>query len=578
MSILKSFSEQIEMAAKEAGIPLQNFQLLKSNRKDLGEFQINDCMNLAKILKEPPQKIASRLLNVLEKLQLFENMNIAGPGFINVKIREEVLVHELNQFINDFSYNVDFHQSKKIFMDYGGANIAKTLHVGHLRSANLGEANKRLAQYLGDEVISDVHFGDIGRQSGMVLFEIRRRYPNLNYFQKEVPSSYDPLPITEKDLEEIYPKASLLAKEDEAVMKEVRELTKELEEGNPNLVALWNVIKEISKQDIQKIYHRLHTNFDLWEGESDCYPYLEKTIEKLEKTGLLVESLGAKVIPIAKEDEKAPMPPLVVLKSNGGTLYATRELATLFSRMKRFSPDEVWYFADNRQELYFEQIFRASYLTKLVPETTKLSYYGFGTMNGKDGKPFKTRDGGVLSLTALLSKVAEEIELHLSPEIQGIERDKVLEQLTIATVKYADFLPNRMTDYIFDIEKFVDLEGKTGPYLLYSTIRMKSLLQKSKEESISFLKFKDEKDRNVALLTLDFASVLTHSYQSKSLHEIAEYLYQLTSSYNAFYQEHPILRETEDAYRKTWLALTKLVYQINVSLLTILGIEIPEKM
>ncbi len=578
MSILKNWSKQIEDAAKENGICLQNFMLLKSNRRDLGEFQINDCMTLAKTLHEAPTEIAKRLQEVIHSLDLFEEASIAGPGFINLRLKEDVLLEALNRFLEDIYYNVDKQEKKKIFMDYGGANIAKTLHVGHLRSANIGEANKRLAKFLGQDVLSDVHFGDIGRQSGMVISELKRRYPTLNYFKDSPQESYDPLPITEKELEEIYPKASLLAKQDEAVMEEVRLLTKALEEGNPNLTALWDAIKKLSVADIQNIYKRLHTEFDLWEGESDCYPYLKETIALLEKTGLLVESEGAKVIEVATNEDKAPMPPLLVLQSNGGTLYATRELATLLSRMKRFSPDEFWYFADNRQALYFEQVFRASYVTGLVPKTVKLSYYGFGTMNGKDGKPFKTRDGDVLSLTALLQKVEDAIEKRLSPEIEGEERTKIREQLTIATVKYADFLPNRMTDYIFDIEKFSDLEGKTGPYLLYSTIRMKSLLQKAKEDSVSFLKLKDDKDRNVALLALDFANILTHSYEEKSLHEIAEYLYQLTSSYNTFYQEHPILREADESYRKTWLALTELVYKINTALLTILGIEIPEKM
>ncbi len=578
MSILKQVSQKIEAAANQNGIPLSNFMLLKSNRKDLGDYQINDCMALAKTLHQAPLEIAEKLKSVLETMGIFENINIAGPGFLNLSFKNAFLLEELNKMQEDLFYNVDCQEKKTIFMDYGGANIAKTLHVGHLRSANLGEANKRLAKFLGLKVISDVHFGDIGRQSGMVIDEMKRRYPNLNYFGKDIPAQYDSLPITAKDLEEIYPAASRRAKEDEAVMEEVRDLTKQIEEGNPNLCALWNAIKAISMEDIKGIYQRLSTDFDLWEGESDCYPYLEKTIQKLQEAHVLEESEGAQVIAVAREDDSSPMPPLVVLKSNGGTVYGTRELATLVSRVERFHPDEFWYFADNRQALYFEQVFRASYKAALVPSKVRLAFYGFGTMNGTDGKPFKTRDGNIATLTSLLEMVKEEIGKKLSDKIPEEQRQKIQEQITIATVKYADFLPNRATDYIFDVEKFTDLEGKTGPYLLYSTIRMKSLLKKSENAPTHFTAFKDEKDREVALLILDFANVLSRSYEAKSLHEIADYLYTLTSSYNSFYQDHYILTETNQEYQETWLALTKLVSQVNEELLTILGIEIPEMM
>lgn len=578
MSILKRISNTISEQAKESGIPLYDFWLLKSNRKDLGEFQLNDCMSLASVLHKAPLQIAQDLVNVLENIGYFENINIAGPGFINLSLKEDFLLQELNKMLENIYYNVDVEKKRLIFMDYGGANIAKTLHVGHLRSANIGEANKRLAQFLGLDVISDVHFGDIGRQSGMVILEMMRRYPYLNYFSDKVPEKYDVLPITAKDLEDIYPTASCRAKESEEVMEEVRNLTKRIEENDPNLVALWNEIKKISIQDIKAIYKRLHTDFDLWEGESDCYPYMKKTLDYLESTHALEESEGAKVISVSKADETAPMPPLVVIKSNGATLYGTRELATLYSRIERFHPNELWYFADNRQSLYFEQVFRASYKTKLVDEDVHLAFYGFGTMNGKDGKPFKTRDGNVATLNSLLSMVSDEIGKKLSDRIEEEKKEIIKEQITIATIKYADFLPNRATDYIFDVEKFTDVEGKTGPYLLYSTIRMKSLLDKCKEIKPKFSKFKDQKDRAVALLLLDLAPILTRSFEEKSLHEIAEYLYQLTSNYNSFYQDHHVLTESSLSYKETWLALTTLVYKVNLLLLDILGIEVPEKM
>ncbi len=578
MSILKKLNQQIEIRANESKIPLKNFELVKSNRRDLGEFQINDCMQLASVVHTSPVVIANELAQVLEKMDCFSDINVAGPGFINVSLKEEFLCESLNEMLKDIFYNVDTLPRKKIFMDYGGANIAKTLHVGHLRSANIGEANKRLAKFLGLEVMSDVHFGDIGRQSGMVILELKRRYPNLNYFQTEVPDKYDPLPITAKELEEIYPFSSKRAKEDEKVMEEVRNITKKIEENDPNLVALWEEIKKISIPDIQNIYKRLNATFDLWEGESDSYSYMDELLHFLNESHCLQESEGAKVIFVQTEEDKAPMPPLVVLQSNGATLYATRELATLYSRIERFHPDEIWYFADNRQALYFEQFFRASYLTHLVDEKTTLSFYGFGTMNGKDGKPFKTRDGNAATLHTLIEMVKEEIGKKLSDKIEEEKKERIKEQITIATIKYADFLPNRMTDYIFDVEKFTDLEGKTGPYLLYSTIRMKSLLDKVKDEAPHFTTLKDSKERQIALLLLEFAQVLTRSFEQKSLHEIADYLYQLTSAYNSFYQDHYILTEEDKSLKETWIALTKLVYQINTTLLNILGIEVPEKM
>ena len=578
MSILKNLNQQIEIRANESKIPLKNFELVKSNRRDLGEFQINDCMQLASVVHRSPVVIANELAQVLEKMDCFSDINVAGPGFINVSLKEEFLCESLNEMLKDIFYNVDTLPRKKIFMDYGGANIAKTLHVGHLRSANIGEANKRLAKFLGLEVMSDVHFGDIGRQSGMVILELKRRYPNLNYFQTEVPDKYDPLPITAKELEEIYPFSSKRAKEDEKVMEEVRNITKKIEENDPNLVALWEEIKKISIPDIQNIYKRLNATFDLWEGESDSYSYMDELLHFLNESHCLQESEGAKVIFVQTEEDKAPMPPLVVLQSNGATLYATRELATLYSRIERFHPDEIWYFADNRQALYFEQFFRASYLTHLTDEKTTLSFYGFGTMNGKDGKPFKTRDGNAATLHTLIEMVKEEIGKKLSDKIEEEKKERIKEQITIATIKYADFLPNRMTDYIFDVEKFTDLEGKTGPYLLYSTIRMKSLLDKVKDETPHFTTLKDSKERQIALLLLEFAQVLTRSFEQKSLHEIADYLYQLTSAYNSFYQDHYILTEEDKSLKETWIAFTKLVYQINTTLLNILGIEVPEKM
>lgn len=581
MSLIKQIEEDLTKKMNEAAIPIERVTLLESKRKDLGDYQLNDAMSLAKILHKSPMLIAEDMKRILEESGYFANVTIASIGFINVSLKEEILVNFVNNYYNNSDKDVDLLEKKKIFLDYGGANIAKTLHVGHLRSANIGEALKRLTKRLGQEVICDVHFGDIGRQSGMVIYEIRNRYPNLNYFTEEESNNWDELPITAKDLEEIYPVASLKAKEDENIMEEVRLITKELEEGKPNYVALWDKIKKISIEDIKEIYKKFNTDFDLWEGESDCYSYMNPMIENLRNKGYLEKSEGAEVIEVREDTDKAPMPDLVVVKSNGATLYATRELATMVSRVERFNPDEMWYLTDLRQGLYFEQVFRAAHKTKIVSDDTKLSFFGFGTMNGPDGKPFKTRDGGALSLKSLLKEVKEEVTAHSHNLENESNKEEIIEQIAVAAIKYADLLSNRTTDYIFDPKKFVDVEGKTGPYLLYTTIRMKSLLKKSKENNLNYEKYTsitDEVEKELITLLLNKNKILHKAYDTKELNVISDYLYQLTSTYSKFYEKCHVLTENNKNIQENWLLLTKNVYDTNVELLSILGIEIPEKM
>ena len=581
MSLIKQIEEDLTKKMNEAAIPIERVTLLESKRKDLGDYQLNDAMSLAKILHKSPMLIAEDMKRILEESGYFDNVTIASIGFINVSLKEEILVNFVDNYYNSSDKDVDLLEKKKIFLDYGGANIAKTLHVGHLRSANIGEALKRLTKRLGQEVICDVHFGDIGRQSGMVIYEIRNRYPNLNYFTEEESDNWDELPITAKDLEEIYPVASLKAKEDESIMEEVRFITKELEEGKPNYVALWDKIKKISIEDIKEVYKKFNTDFDLWEGESDCYSYMGPMIEKLRNQGYLQKSEGAEVIEVREDTDKAPMPDLVVVKSNGATLYATRELATMVSRVERFNPDEMWYLTDLRQGLYFEQVFRAAHKTKIVSDDTKLSFFGFGTMNGPDGKPFKTRDGGALSLKSLLAEVKEEVTAHSHNLENESNKEEIIEQIAVAAIKYADLLSNRTTDYIFDPKKFVDVEGKTGPYLLYTTIRMKSLLKKSKENNLNYKKYNsitNEVEKELITLLLNKNKILHKAYDTKELNVISDYLYQLTSTYSKFYEKCHVLTENNKNIQENWLLLTKNVYDTNVELLSILGIEIPEKM
>ena len=580
MNFLNTVEKDILNKFKENNIPLDEVKLLTSGKKELGDYQINDAMKLAKILHKSPRDIAEELVKCLEETEYFKDINIAGAGFINLSFKDELLTEYVEKVFKSSTKDVEKLDSDRIIIDYGGANIAKTLHVGHLRSANIGEALKRLARHLGKEVIADVHFGDIGRQSGMVIYELKERYPNLNYFSGKEETTWDEIPITGEDLEEIYPTASIKAKENEEIMNEVREITADLESGkNKGYVALWNKIKEVSIEDIKSIYKELNADFDLWEGESDSYPYIKETIDTMEKSGYLIESEGAKIVEVIEDDDKAPMPPLVVIKSNGATLYATRELATITSRMKRFNPKEIWYIVDMRQGLYFEQVFRASYKTGLVSEDTVLEYYGFGTMNGADGKPFKTRDGNAATLKGLIKSVKEEILTHMNKDMDN--KEETAEKIAIAAIKYADFLPNRTTDYIFEPSKFIDVEGKTGPYILYNTIRMKSILNKANNMGIDYNNYYNkptDTEKEIILLLMEKNNILHKAYNNKDLSSIADYLYNLTSLYSRFYEANHILTESDEKVKESWLTLTKLVKETNEELLDILAIEVPEKM
>lgn len=580
MSIIKDVEKIIKQHIIDAGYEVDKVVLEVSGRPDLGEYQINNAFNLGKQNHCNPREVAEKIVQELEKEDIFTNINIAGAGFINISLSDKFYIDSMNKLLENLDNNIDKHETKKIFMDYGGANIAKTLHVGHLRSADVGEANKRLAQTLGYEVISDVHFGDIGRQSGMVIYEMMERFPNLVYFKEDYNGEDEELPITKEDLQEIYPTASNKAKESEDVMNRVREITMLIEQGHKGYSMLWDKIKKLSIEDIKEIYDKLNTTFDLYEGETDCYPYIPEVIKILKDKSLIYESEGAMVVDVKEDTDTEPMPPLVVLKGNGGTVYQTRELATLLSREKRFAPDEIWYFTDNRQELYFKQVFRVAKKAEIVPKETGLKFFGFGTMNGTDGKPFKTRAGGVMNLVDLMEMVKEITASKINMDLVSEEdKDSVAEKISIAALKYADFLPYRSKDFIFDVNKFADLDGKTGPYLLYSTVRMNSLLEKSKQ-NIDLLKATklsgSEKETIKSLLELP--NILNSSFESKSLNDIADYLYRLTSNYNKFYSENHILTCQDIALQETWLSLTKLVHDTNLLLLNILAIEVPEKM
>ena len=579
MNFLSKQEKLIKQVINDLGYNVSEVSLIPSSRKEFGDYQYNGVMNIAKELHQNPREIALLIVDKLKENKDLVNVNVQGPGFINISFSNEALISYLNEMSKNININYESDTKKTIFLDYGGANVAKTLYVGHLRSANIGEALKRLAESLGNKTISDVHLGDWGRPLGLVILEISKRQPNLCYFDDNYTGDYpEESPVTNEDLMEIYPTASIKAKDDEKYLEEARIVTKKLQEGHKGYNELWKQILKVSSEDIKKIYTKLNTTFDLWEGESDCYKVIPEMMEHINKLNVTKESEKAIVIDVKKDSDEIEYPPFMLVKSNGGASYQTTDLAAIYDRIRRFHPDEIWYVADNRQSLHFETVFRAAKKTE-ISKNENLVFAGFGTMNGSDGKPFKTRDGGVMSLNNLIDLVKVESEKKLLPNIVE-DRDKIAEMVAIAAIKYADLIPFRTTDYVFDPVKFSDLNGKTGPYLLYSTIRMKSLLNNAKKENITYNEVEviDEKTKEIALSLLNINKVLLKSFNTKSLNEIAELLYKITNTYNNFYSNVRILTENDEKVRSSWLAITDIVYQNNLKLLNILGINVPERM
>lgn len=581
MNLISKTEQILKEILQKNNFEEDNIVLSASSKPDLGQFQYNGAMGLAKKAGTNPRAVAEQIVSSLNEYDIFENINIAGPGFINISYNKEFLKKYLTEVSKDMSENVKKYPSKKVFFDYGGANVAKDLHVGHLRTANIGEALKRLTKLVGNEVMSDVHLGDIGRQSGMVIYQLREEHPDWVFFDENYKGEYpSEIPITNDDLGRIYPLASTKAKEDNSIMEEVRRITAELDRGYEPYVKLWELIRKISIANIKLTYEALNAEFDLWEGETDSYPYIEETLEILKKAGCLVESEGALVCDVKEDSDKAEIPPLVVIKTDGTTLYATRELATILSRAKRFDPDEIIYIVDNRQGMYFEQVFRTSYKSNLVKEDLKFKFVGVGTMNGTDGKPFKTRDGGVMKLNTLLSEIKEETSKYVKDnEAMSAEEQKdVSDKVAVAALKYADLLPNVEKDYIFDLAKFCSLEGKTGPYILYSAVRMKSLLAKSEITNYEMHDIYSQTESDIITKVLEMPIRIDKAYRNKTLSDITEYIYELDSLFNKFYTENRILTEQDEKKKQTWLFITNLAYQVNKLILDILAIDIPERM
>ena len=573
MTFIKEHELYIENILNQLGYLNENVQILSSSKKEFGDFQINIAMSLAKKYHKNPRIIAEEIISLLN--DDFINVNIANPGFINFSFKEENLLKYLNQGIDNFDNLIDKHEEKTILLDYGGANAAKALHVGHMRSANIGEALRRLCNLLGYKTISNVHLGDLGRQAGMLISEIRLREPNLVFFDENYDGEWPKVNYTPKDLGEMYVKANIASRESETRMNEVREITAEIDKGNKRYIALWRQLVDISSQVIKEVYDKLNCKFDLFEGELDSFKDVPAMLNIVKP--YLYESEGALVMDVKEETDTKEMPPLIVIKKDGATIYATRDLATIYRRREGFNPDEIWYVVDNRQALYFEQVFRASYKSGLINKDKKLLHLGFGTINGNDGKPYKTRDGGVMELSSLIDLIANEIEPKIKEEIKE-DREDIKNKLTIATLKYADLMSNRITDYIFDPVKFSSFDGKTGPYILYTTVRLKSILNKEENSNYSITTISNLEIKNILLKILELPNVLNRSFNDKSLNYITDFLFELASLFNKFYNNYHILTESNLEIKNSYLAMLKLFYNVIHNLLNVLAIDEVERM
>ena len=582
MSIINEIESLVTNLINDLNYDINHVSLKPSSRPDLGDYQINEAMMLGKKYNKSPSDVADEIKCKLEENGNFQNVNIAGPGFINVTLSNKCLIESLNKISNIKENNIDYPDKRKILIDYGGANVAKELHVGHLRSANIGEALKRLSKLLNNDVISDVHLGDFGLPLGLVLKQIKEEQPNLIYFDENYTGPYPKeSPVTPKDLARLYPLASKRKSEDETYLKDAQDITNKIQNKVPGYRALWKHVVETSKIDIKEVYDELNTNFDLWLGESDADSSAKEVVKIFKEKGLAKLDCGALIVNVKKEDDKKEVPPILLVKSNGTMGYQTTEIATLYNRMRDYDLTDVWYLTDIRQSLHFLQSFRAAKISGIVPDGVNLEHLPFGTINGQDGKPFKTRDGNVMSLRNLIDIVYNATLKKMNKDIVGNDLEKNAKIIAIDSIKYADLLPFRTTDYIFDPEKFSDLEGKTAPYLLYSTIRIRSLLNKAYNQNINFDKYitiTTDVEKQIIRLLLELPRILLNSYNSRSLNDISEYIYNITSLYNKFYSENKVLLCDREDVKKSWLYMSKVVYNVNMLLLDVMGLKVPDKM
>ncbi|MCU6760935.1 Arginine--tRNA ligase [uncultured Roseburia sp.] len=585
--ILDLITEEVTKAFKEAGYEEKYGKVTLSNRPDLCEFQCNGAMAAAKQYKMAPFMIADAVAAKLCGHSMFSAADSVKPGFLNLKLREEYLAEYLNQMQKESRYGTEQAQHPQtIMIDYGGPNVAKPLHVGHLRSAVIGESIKRIGTYMGHHMIGDVHLGDWGLQMGLIITELKLRRPDLVYFDESFGGEYPKeAPFTISELEEIYPTASRKSKEDESYKEAAMQATFELQHGRAGYQALLSHILNVSVTDLKKNYEHLNVSFELWKGESDAQPFIPDMVDKMKKDGFAYISDGALVVDVKEETDTKEIPPCMILKSDGASLYNTTDLATIVWRMRDYHPDQIIYVVDKRQELYFTQVFRCARKTGLVKDDTKLTFIGFGTMNGKDGKPFKTREGGVMRLEKLVHDINEQMyqKIKDNQSMSEDEAQKTAEVVALSAIKYGDLSNQASKDYIFDIDRFTSFEGNTGPYILYTIVRMKSILNKYQESGKSasgkqILAAKSESEKGLMLELARFNGVMENAFQELAPHKVCSYIYDLANALNHFYHETKIMTEEDADIQAGYIKLLELTKGILETCIDVLGFSAPDRM
>ena len=587
MSLISQLSQVFGDAFEAQGLERAYGEVVVSARPDLAQFQCNGAMPAAKRAGRNPRDLAQAVIDTIEDTSHFSELALAGPGFINITLTDGYLGKYVDSLGSDPTLGVAPRPGRRIVIDYGGPNVAKELHVGHLRPAIIGESVKRTLRALGHDVTGDVHLGDWGMPYGQLIIELEDRYPGLPYFDPQRTEGYptDP-PVSIEDLQELYPIAAARAKQDEAFAARARAAVVELQDGRPGYRALWQHMRNVSIEAIKAVYDRLDVEFDLWHGESTINRRLQPMIKRLVEDGYAVESGGALIIEVMTDEDTKEVPPLILLKSDGASLYTTWDLATIEDRIDELGAEEIIYIVDVRQGLHFEQVFRAAHKTGIAPPTVILEHSGNGTVNGPDGKPFKTREGGLLTLRELIdmvaSRAAERLEENeLATEFDDAEKAAIAERVGLAALKYGDLQNHRSSNYIFDIDRFTSFDGKTGPYLLYGAVRMKSVLREAAERGIKsgpVIAPVQEQERNLMLQLTRLPEVVERAGELRAPNHVAEYAYELVAEFSRFYEKCHILREADPARQASWLRLVETTLAELSLLLDLLTIEIPERM
>ncbi len=584
--LIELISSELKDAFNRLGYNEKYGEVTLSNRPDLCQYQCNGALAAAKEYSKAPFIIADEVVKELEGSRTFKEITMVRPGFINIIIAEEFLAEYVASMKEAEHFGIEKDKDiKKIVIDYGGPNVAKPLHVGHLRSAVIGESLKRIGRFMGHEVIGDVHLGDWGLQMGLIIEELKKRKPELAYFDDSYTGEYPKeAPFTISELEEIYPAANAYSKENPEFREAAKEATNQLQQGKVGYRALWHHIIDISVSDLKKNYENLKVDFDLWKGESDVQDLIPGVVTDLKERGLAFESDGALVVDVKEEEDTKEVPPCMILKSDGSAIYATTDIATLVERRELFHPDEVKYVVDKRQELHFTQVFRCCRKAALIDANTKLTFLGFGTMNGKDGKPFKTRDGGVMRLEDLIANINDEVYKKMmgNREMDEEEAKSIASIIGLAALKYGDLSNQASKDYVFDIDRFTSFEGNTGPYILYTIVRIKSILNKFRETnqriSDKILPSKSQSQTDLMLELAKVNGVIQGAYEDNAPHRICQYIYDLSNAFNRFYHENKILAEEDKEVQSSWIHLIVLTKDILNTCIDLLGFSAPERM